>query len=100
MLTPTVQRFGCLLGLAGLLWLPQLQAASVERPDGLLRALLVDAINASDSFQDRFDAEVWLSDMSNRLASRIADTRERLELLRYVHVEATESYDRFTYELV
>jgi hypothetical protein len=65
----------------------------VERPDGLLHALLVDAINASDSFQDRFDAEVWLSDMSNRLASRIANTRERLELLRYVHVDATESYD-------
>lgn len=60
-------------------------------PDDELRARLKAAIEEADSFQDRFDAEVWLSDMSNRLARRIPDVNERLELLRLVHREATRA---------
>ncbi len=60
-----------------------------ERPDAELRGLLRQAIGESDSFNDRFDAEVWLLDMSTRLTPRMQDNRERLELLRHVHYEAS-----------
>jgi soluble lytic murein transglycosylase-like protein len=87
----TLHTVGFLMGLAGLLFAGAPQAASVERPDDSLRARLVAAINSSDSFEDRFDAEVWLSDMSNRIQSRVANPRERRELLRHVHIEAMRS---------
>ena len=87
----TLHTVGFLMGLAGLLFAGAPQAASVERPDDSLRAFLVAAINTSGSFEDRFAAEVWLSDMSNRLQSRVANPRERLELLRHVHIEAMRS---------
>jgi soluble lytic murein transglycosylase-like protein len=63
-------------------------AATQERPDNTLRQILTEAIESSDSFQDRFDAEVWLTDMSNRLASRVEDPEERLTILKTVHYEA------------
>jgi soluble lytic murein transglycosylase-like protein len=63
-------------------------AATQERPDNTLRLILTEAIESSDSFQDRFDAEVWLTDMSNRLASRVEDPEERLTILKTVHYEA------------
>jgi len=63
-------------------------AATLERPDDDMRAVLLEAINSSDSFTDRFDAEVWLTDMSSRLASRVKDPDERLYILKQVHYEA------------
>lgn len=57
--------------------------------DPELRAALIDAVNASDSFADRFDAEVWLLDMSGRLERKMPDTQQRLLFLRLVHYEAT-----------
>lgn len=56
--------------------------------DPELRKLLVEAVNEADSFSDRFEAEVWLTDMSARLARQMPDPEERLELLRQVHYEA------------
>lgn len=53
-----------------------------------MRAFLKAAIEKSDSFADRFDAEVWLLDMSTRLAPFVRNPEERLELLRAVHREA------------
>ena len=53
-----------------------------------IRPLLLAAIEASDSFEDRFDAEVWLVDMSNRLQKYVPDTEKRLRLLRRIHYEA------------
>lgn len=53
-----------------------------------LRAALIKAVNESDSFVDRYDAEVWLVDMSHRLAKKIPDPRKRLQLLKQVHYEA------------
>lgn len=53
-----------------------------------MRATLIDAVNSSDSFADRFDAEVWLVDMSSRLQSRVKDPQERLKILKQVHYEA------------
>lgn len=57
-------------------------------PDPELRRILVDAIGAADSFHDRFDAEVWLTDMSRRLARQVPDAEERLHILRTVHRQA------------
>lgn len=65
-----------------------LHASKFEPPDDELRNLLIDAISESDSFEHRFDAEVWLTDMSNRLEKYLPDPQERLELLKTAHYEA------------
>lgn len=57
--------------------------------DPELRQLLTDAINSSESFDDRFHAEVWLLDMSNRLQRYIDDEQLRISLLKQVHHEAS-----------
>ncbi len=79
-----------LLGSQSLLLQPAL-AATLERPDNDMRATLMKAINSSDSFTDRFDAEVWLTDMSGRLGSRVEDPEESLTILRQVHYEASRA---------
>lgn len=56
--------------------------------DPILRDAIVVAIAEAESFEDRFDAEVWLTDMSRRLASQVADPDERLKILRAVHQHA------------
>jgi soluble lytic murein transglycosylase-like protein len=67
-------------------------AAAVPEPvDTHLRDLLREAIAESDSFTDRFDAEVWLLDMSQRLEKRIPDDAARLKLLKMIHYEATRA---------
>ena len=63
-------------------------ASTTERPDDELRNLLSKSINSADSFEDRFDAEVWLLDMSNRLQKKIPDHAKRLRLLKQIHYEA------------
>jgi soluble lytic murein transglycosylase-like protein len=73
------------------LWSTLAPASSLE-PDPELRQALLAAVNASDSFDHPFDAEVWLSDMSDRMARyaprAIPDVGERLKFLRLVHSEA------------
>ncbi len=59
-----------------------------EQLDPELKELLQQAINSSSGFQDKFDAEVWLHDMNNRLSRFIDDPRERISLLKAVHYEA------------
>jgi soluble lytic murein transglycosylase-like protein len=66
-------------------------SATQERPDAGMRTALLEAINSSDSFTDRFDAEVWLTDMSLRLQGRVRDPEERLTILKQVHYEASRS---------
>ncbi|MCW9047176.1 MAG: lytic transglycosylase domain-containing protein [Gammaproteobacteria bacterium] len=63
--------------------------ALAETVDPKLRQRLISAINQSNSFEDRFHAEVWLLDMSTRLKIRIKDTKTRLSLLRSIHREAS-----------
>jgi soluble lytic murein transglycosylase-like protein len=58
-------------------------------PDPELREALRTAANESKSFLDRFDAEVWLTDMSSRLARQVKDPDERIEILTLVHLEAS-----------
>jgi soluble lytic murein transglycosylase-like protein len=66
-------------------------AAADDHPsfDPELRDALSRAIDESTSFSDRYEAEVWLMDMSNRLSNRIPDEEKRLRLLRQIHAEAT-----------
>jgi len=87
-LRPTFLLLSALLG--GLLFacLTSATAATQERPDEEMRVTLIKAIESSDSFKDRFDAEVWLTDMSQRLEPRVKDPRERLTILKTVHYEA------------
>ena len=63
-------------------------ANAKQVPDAELRALLTKTVNESSSFYDRFDAEVWLVDMSGRLKRYIKDPQQRLDLLKRVHAEA------------
>lgn len=77
-----------LLLLALLIALPPLAAAQTEDRDPQLVTLLRDAANEADSFDDRFDAIVWLTDMSKRLARQVQDPEERLHILKRVHYEA------------
>ncbi len=63
-------------------------AGAENRPDPELRSALLEAVNSADSFDDRFDAEVWLTDMSRRLERQVRDPAERIQLLKAVHREA------------
>ena len=67
------------------------EAAAPAAIDPRLRQLLSDAINSSESFDDRFHAEVWLMDMSNRLEIYVKDEELRLNMLRQIHLEATRA---------
>jgi len=63
-------------------------AVSEQVPDPELREILREAASAADSFEDRFHAAVWLTDMSARLARQVQDADERLAILTRVHYEA------------
>ncbi len=62
--------------------------AAAPTPDPELREVLRQAASESASFTDRFHAEVWLTDMSRRLARQVEDPEERIEILTLVHMEA------------
>ena len=51
--------------------------------------MLRAAASDTTSFDDRFDAEVWLTDMSRRLERQLKDPQERIKLLTLVHLEAS-----------
>ena len=87
-----------------LLLLPGLGLAEMPTPDKAmtlakvltpeqerLRSFLDETINSSDSFEDRFDAEVWLVDMSARLAPLVPNNKQRLKVLEEVHRHASRS---------
>ncbi len=62
-----------------------------EVVDDELKALLLATVAESDSFDDRFDAEVWLLQKSTVLAKFIKDPQRRLTLLKEVHSAATQA---------
>ncbi len=59
-----------------------------KNSDEALRNALIKAVGETSSFQNRFDAEVWLTDYSHRLRKRIIDDKKRIEFLKTVHFEA------------
>lgn len=64
-------------------------ATAEPQADPELRAALRAAANDTASFTDRFDAEVWLTDMSRRLERQVRDPEERIQILKLVHLEAS-----------
>ncbi len=67
--------------------------AAIAQPDdpqerAELRDFLESTIVGADSFEDRYDAEVWLVDMSGRLSRFVKDPQQRLQLLRQIHSAA------------
>ncbi len=60
-------------------------------PDPELRQALLAAASDTMSFEDRFDAEVWLTDMSRRLERQVKNPEERINLLTRIHQEATRA---------
>ena len=83
----TGSRIGVIALLAALLSPAVLLAE--QQPDPELREILRTAASEVDSFPDRFEAEVWLTDMSRRLARHVTDPQERIEILTLVHYEAS-----------
>lgn len=63
-------------------------AVAEQTPDPELREVLRAAASDTTSFTDRFHAEVWLTDMSRRLARQVENPEERIKLLTLVHLEA------------
>jgi len=82
LLTAAMLALGLLAGSAS--------AASQER-DPALRQRLQAALAEPVSFADRYEAEVWLTDMAGRLARKVPDPDERIEILEAVHREATRA---------
>lgn len=79
-------------------WLPALllllawpPVVAQEPVDPALRARLAEAAADAASFTDRFDATVWLTDMSRRLTRQVPDDEERLKILKLAHAEAVRA---------
>ncbi|TNE76370.1 MAG: lytic transglycosylase domain-containing protein [Gammaproteobacteria bacterium] len=66
-------------------------AIAEQEIDQQLVALLKATIAEADSFEDRFDAEVWLMSKSSQLEKFIPDDRQRLDMLRKIHFAATRA---------
>lgn len=70
---------------------PVCAAATGPDRDPVLREKLQAALREPLAFEDRYDAEVWLTDMAGRLARKVPDPGERLEILTTVHREANRA---------
>lgn len=81
------------MALCALMLVPATATAQAEpdNPDPSLLEALSDAMATEDGFTDRFDAQVWLVDMSGRLAPFMPDEDERHHFLRLLHREATRA---------
>ena len=66
-----------------------LTLASRQHMDEDLRQRLIEAINDSQSFKDKYVAEVWLTDMAQRMRRYVKDEQERITILKVLHEEAT-----------
>ena len=66
-------------------------AFSTQASDPELLRILRNTVNQADSFDDRYDAEVWLLIKSNNLARFLPDKSHRFEFLRKVHRAATRA---------
>lgn len=70
---------------------PDADVSAGQAYDPALRDALLAAVGDSDSFGDRWEAEVWLLDMSTRLTKLLPDARYRLDLLRKIHAESARA---------
>ncbi len=87
------RQFICLTG-AHLLFLPcthvQGVAAVPEQIDPEILSALKERFASAESFTDRFEAEVWLTDISGRIQRYVKNDLKRIELLKKIHAEATQ----------
>lgn len=81
-----VTRLAPILSLPLLLW--SVASPASASADPVLSRLLQEAIESDSGFEDRFDAQVWLLDMSRRLEKFVKNPQSRIELLKRVHYEA------------
>ena len=70
------------------LTIPQVFASTTESSPEL-RQLLQEAIESDSGFEDRFAAEVWLVDMSNRLKRFVKSPEIRIIMLKQIHYESS-----------
>ncbi len=86
--------------IMSLLWLTPLclipvssEAGTQQPPSAEFKRLLKQAIESDSEFEDKFDAKVWLLDMSKRLNKRAKHIplKERMTLLKAVHKEAVRA---------
>ncbi len=63
--------------------------ATQAPPPAELRERVKAALASASSFEDRFDAQVWLTDMAGRLGRQVPDQDLRIRILRTAHLEAT-----------
>jgi soluble lytic murein transglycosylase-like protein len=80
----------CLALTLAIFSIPGLAQQSPEIDDEL-RALLRETVANADSFEDRFDAEVWLVQKDGVLKKFVKDAEYRLFLLKEVHKAATQA---------
>lgn len=66
-------------------------AQKLVPPSAELIVLVQKAAADHTSFKDRYDAQVWLMTMSNRLAPIVPDVKKRMALLELIHAEATRA---------
>lgn len=82
----------CLALLAGAIFSLQALAQPADQQERAeLRSFLEQTIHGANSFEDRYDAEVWLVDMSSRLSRYVKDPQQRLDLLRGIHGAAAQA---------
>jgi soluble lytic murein transglycosylase-like protein len=75
--------------IAALLLAQAAGAAQDATPE--LRERVRAALAQPHSFNDRFDAQVWLTDMAGRLGNQVPDADTRIEILTTAHREATRA---------
>jgi soluble lytic murein transglycosylase-like protein len=66
-----------------------LQAQQNSDISPALRKALKHSISQASSFTDRFDAEVWLIDMSGRIEHLVDNRLERINILKAAHAQAS-----------
>ena len=67
------------------------QLAVGQEIDEELKVILRNTIANASSFEDRFEAEVWLVQKSAVLEKFISDPNQRLDLLKEIHNAATQA---------
>ena len=81
--------------IAGALLLLSISTAAVcaEKPaaDPALLSLLKQAAAEADSFDNQYDAEVWLVEKELALARLVKDPAQRISLLKLIHREASRA---------
>lgn len=65
--------------------------AQLTQPDPDLIALVQQAEDDQQEFQDDFDRQIWLRTMTTRMVDYVPDPLERTTLLMLIHKEATRA---------